>query len=528
MNESFVSFRSLQVYFRTIIGNCEIAELLMRIADKMNVRLDQCVNREGCSAAVLALRYGHIECANQITHRNWDEFFVVPRPLSVYESPPINDRNHNRITTFTPTKQMSKTSQTNKMNKRPSSLSFGLLKILFNDSDAPYSTHLAKLCNQGKQNHHRQARQKNPELSCTLKKREQNKSNVTNGTQHSSVETVITDTNPRKKRQERKSSADAKEKVSPDKTGLPPRRPSSVHQHRNSRDTQFSIERVKHPMNVPIIHIQDFDASASRSQSITIIPVPKPSRVNVNTERPKTPPLTRHKTSNDISDVQYPVYTRKIPLTSIHKKMKKKSTTNNRPKSAAFTFKPQYSNMTFESSTYSKTLYTGRPLSAVLQNHHCRSPVQHIVDPSCSIREVTGVAAASRYNNPVELFGIKPEELFGSPDNTAKSITHHDTQLKRSNTQQQYMYQQEIDKFADLYAIQHTFSYRPSVKPPVKPRGNTSDLKSNDKNRKTSTSKNSMNSSRASTTLKPSTLAILNINRRFSEYRRPTVKTVHT
>ncbi|CAF5005624.1 unnamed protein product, partial [Rotaria socialis] len=57
-------------------GNCEIADLLMKTAEKMDIHLDQCVNRDGCSAAVLALKYGHIECANQITHRDWDEFFV--------------------------------------------------------------------------------------------------------------------------------------------------------------------------------------------------------------------------------------------------------------------------------------------------------------------------------------------------------------------------------------------------------------------------------------------------------------------
>ncbi|CAF5173476.1 unnamed protein product, partial [Rotaria magnacalcarata] len=64
------------LHYAAITGNCGIAELIIRSAEKFGIRLDQYVNREGCSAAALALKYGHIECANQITHRDWDEFFV--------------------------------------------------------------------------------------------------------------------------------------------------------------------------------------------------------------------------------------------------------------------------------------------------------------------------------------------------------------------------------------------------------------------------------------------------------------------
>ncbi|CAF1082291.1 unnamed protein product [Adineta ricciae] len=503
------------LHYAAVTGNCEIAELLVRIADKMNVRLDQYVNREGCSAAVLALRYGHIECANQITHRNWDEFFVIPRPLSVYENSQINEDNNNNNSDQSHNPVIAgKQKNKSRTNLRPSAPSFGLLKIVFNETDTTY-TQLANLCHRDKQNQQRRARKQHSD---------QDKSIMSNGTQRSSVETITTEFSPRKKRDQRRLSANANEKTNDHTSGLPPRRPSSVHKRRTSKTTQLSHEKLLTRMKAPIIHIQDFDASAS-SESITILPDYDSSQVQTNIERPQTALLARYKTSNDVSDESSRLFTRKTQPTSVHKKAKKKSTMISRPKSASSATKPQHSNLTFESSIYSKTLYSGRPLSAALQNHHCRSPVQQIVDPSCSIREVRGVAAASRYNNPIELFGIKPEDLFGTPDSSSKCNTHRDTLLKDPTIQQKYVYQQDVDKLVNLHAIQHTPSYRPSVIHPVK---QTVTKPSTKPNRRISTSKCSTNSSRASTTIKQSTLAALNITRRFTELRRPTLQIVHT
>jgi hypothetical protein len=137
----------------------------MKSAEKISLRLDTYLNREGkithllfidsiciisgCSAAVLALRYGHIECANQITHRDCDEFFVIPRPLSIYETPPSTDVNHTTTTWISKKKKktISHNSPTVKNDVRPSAFSFGLLKIIFNDNDSSYSTRLAGICN---------------------------------------------------------------------------------------------------------------------------------------------------------------------------------------------------------------------------------------------------------------------------------------------------------------------------------------------------------------------------------------------
>ena len=78
---------------------------------------------------MLALKYGHIQCANLISHRDRDEPFVAPRPSSVYGISPVKSAKKDRNTLHP-----------------PASVSFGLLKIAFNESDGNYSSRLAGLC----------------------------------------------------------------------------------------------------------------------------------------------------------------------------------------------------------------------------------------------------------------------------------------------------------------------------------------------------------------------------------------------
>ncbi|CAF1306538.1 unnamed protein product [Adineta steineri] len=503
------------LHYAAITGNCEAAELLIRIADKMGAHLDQCVNREGCSAAVLALRYGHIECANQIIHRDWDEFFVVPRPLSVYETPPMTDINHNLTTASKPKSKISQNSSTNKKDSRPSTLSFGLFKILFNESDKKYFTHLAKLCDEGQQ-YNRNIRHKNPDISSIINNVNQVKSTVNNHSQKPSAETFLTELQTVKTREEHKISLDKKENTN----GLPPRIPVSIQHHVSIKDPRHSsYDRNKSRAHTPVKHQHNSDFVINRCETTTP-PSFDSSRRKTNLQRSKTLFPTRNKISNNIDDTN----SRKSP--SPHKKSRKKSTLNNRPKSASFTSRPQHSNLTFESSTYSKTFFAGRPLSALLQNHHCRSPVQHIIDPSCSIREAKG--AASRYNNPEELFGIKPEDLFGTSDNRSKSVTHPDTRLKRNDhPQQEYMYQKDVDKLVDLMTIQQSPSYRQAVTP--QPKLQTNDLKSGKEHRRiSSSSKLSINSSGTPTNTKRTTLSTLSVCRQLSDKRVTALRSVHT
>ena len=76
---------------------------------------------------MLALKYGHSQCARQISHRDRDEHSVIPpRPLSIYDIGPVKSAKN----TLHP----------------PASTSFGSLKIAFNESDYNYSSRLAGLC----------------------------------------------------------------------------------------------------------------------------------------------------------------------------------------------------------------------------------------------------------------------------------------------------------------------------------------------------------------------------------------------
>lgn len=108
----------------------------------------------GSSAAALALKYGYIDCANQITHRDTDEFFVVPRPLSIYEILPSNADIQKSLSK----KSSSKSHQFHSL-RRPTSLSFNLLKIVFNENDGSFSSQLAGLCRQDQQQRRKDAQQ---------------------------------------------------------------------------------------------------------------------------------------------------------------------------------------------------------------------------------------------------------------------------------------------------------------------------------------------------------------------------------
>jgi len=321
-----------------------------------------------------------------------------------------------------------------------------------------------------------------------------------------------------KTRDDPKIYSDSKEKVN-NINRLPPRISSSMQQHVLTKDALLYNDRTKSKTNSSIIRRQTFDSPINHYEPTASF-VFEPSRIKTKLQRPQTAFGTRLKISDTIVDIPSHLNSRKLRPSSSYKKTRKKSIPTNRPQSASFISNQQHSNLTFESSTYSKTLFAGRPLSAVLQNHHRRSPVQQIVDPSCSIREAKG--AASRYNNPEELFGIKPQELFGTSENQSKKIHY----LK---TTDKYMYQQDVDKLVNLYAMQHTSSYRPTVIPQLKlPANTTVSSKQSERHRKMSSSKGSVSSTRTSTNTRLSTLASLNISRRFPDNQRSTLKVVHT
>jgi hypothetical protein len=150
------------------------------------------------------LKYGHIECANQISHRDTDEFFVVPRPLSIYEILPSNDDNLTVTSGTTSSKKRTNIAASHLLMKRSDAqpiagLSFGLLKIIFNDSDAGYSTRLADLCHEDKQTQtHRRHKTRTgdaPQASAvTINKLDRGKSTMLNSARYSSTEALVNET----------------------------------------------------------------------------------------------------------------------------------------------------------------------------------------------------------------------------------------------------------------------------------------------------------------------------------------------
>ncbi|CAF2523307.1 unnamed protein product [Rotaria sp. Silwood2] len=526
------------LHYVAITGNCEIAELLIKSADKMDIRLDQYVNRDGCSAAVLALKYGHIECANQITHRDWDEFFVIPRPLSIYETRSKTDENHGLSTTATSkqkTRTTSHNSSSNKNDVRPSTISFGLLKIIFNENDSSYSTRLAGFCNESKQtHHHRRIRHKKHEKSQKNHDIDKIESIMPNSTHYCSTEALVNELQSSPTGAERKITFDDSEDNNTARAS--PRIQLLIQQHLTNKPNSSTEDIL---LSNDEIKSKTIDRQASNSTINYVEPaisiLQESSRIKNKLQRPKTAIVTRNQSSVNAVGAPSRLSTPKVLPTSTQKKSKKKPSIIHRPSSASCIPRQQqqHSNLASEISSYSQTLFAGRPLSAALQHNHRHRSIQRTVDSSCSIREAKG--AKSRYNKPEELFGLKPEELFGLQDHQPKILNHRatndNTRLKRSNQQQQqqqqYIWQQEVNKLVDLFNIHHSSNYRPSAVPPppaVVEEDTITDLMPVGRFRRTSISKNTLSFSRSSLNPKQSTLAALNIPRRNSISRRSSIR----
>lgn len=447
----------------------------------------------GCSAAVLALKYGHIECANQITHRDWDEFFVVPRPLSIFETPPTTDVSHTLSTTVNSMKSKKKPKNntsaisTEKNDVRPLALSFGLLKIIFNEADSTYSTRLAGLCREKKQSQRR--RRIRP------KKHSENVTNPPQLSHYCSTEALVNEMQT--------SVLDQRSHVNFEET-----------------DDQNQFARTSPRMQLLMQQHGPIDPKSNSSLNYiepAVSVLYESPRMKSKIQRPKTVVITRNQNSVNAVGIPSRLSSPKLPP--------KRSLLVNRPNSASVTPKPHYSHITSEATTYSQTLYNGRPLSAVLHSQHPRHPpAQRTIDSSCTIREAKGVA--SRYNNPEELFGLKPEELFGRTDDHQPKMINSRTLNHRSN----YVWQNDVDKLIDLYNVHHSSNYKKSAVPPPPPINppvdQLTDLPQPGKARSTPLNKHGSNSSRirSPTSSKQSTFSTITIPRRNSISQRPTIK----
>ena len=500
----------------------------------------------GCSAAVLALRYGHIECANQITHRDCDEFFVIPRPLSIYETPP----------TITQPKTKSR-----KKNKSPtpakadlplSALSFGLLKIIFNESDSSYSTRLAAVCKKEKSGSHR--RRKRAEISHGLSSPKTTldsaKSTVIDEIHYCSTEALVNELQ-RATLEEARPASPENHSAIPNSGRTSPRLQLLMQQY--SIDKSPLITDESYLINSMKTMSKAADDSPDVKSKLSLATVPKQtsnstlnyfeenlaqlqdaSRIKLKPSRPRTA-VARPPTSTNAVGVPSRLSSAKSPSShsppaTSQPTRKKKALLVQRAHSASTTSKQQPSNIPSEISNYSQTLYAGRPLSAAVQ--HYPLPVAQASDSSCAIREARG--PTRRFNKPEEVFGLKPEQLFGSQEQHAPKLMDQrqlqgETRLKRSQ-RQAFVWQDDVDKLVDLYNIHHSSNYRTPAVPPLsstlaEPVDTVPDLIQITRNRKTGTSRNSQTSGR---TPKLSTLASLNIPRRNSISQRQAIKVAHT
>jgi len=483
-----------------------------------------CLDYLGCSAAVLALKYCHIECANQITHRDWDEFYVVPRPLSIYETPPETDVNHTpSATTATATSLTKKKTKLTPPKKdiRPSTLSFGLLRIIFNESDSSYSTRLAGICNERKQNHiRRRLKHKKENEPNSINKFDQTESHIPHTTHYCSTEALVNELQSSTIDEEHKLDFGDNDDLD-NNIRESPRMKLLMQQHLLNENNQFLNDEMKSKLNR-----QTSNSTINNIEPTSSHLYESPRNKN-QLRRVKTAVVTRNQTSVNAVGIPSRLSTPKVQPTLNHKNFQKTSSLIYRPKSASFSAKQQHSNLVSEPTTYSQTLYEGRPLSAALQSHQRHPPTVRTIDSSCTIREAKGVT--SRYNKPEELFGLKPEELFGLTEHQPKMFSprkiNNNIRSKYHNLQnQEYIWQQDVDKLVDLYNIHHSSNYRKTAIPPpqIVTRSNTiSDSTQIGRSRGMSGSKYPTS---MSTNPKLSTLASLNIPRRNSISRRSSTK----
>ncbi|CAF0982734.1 unnamed protein product [Didymodactylos carnosus] len=637
------------LHYAAITGNCQIAEMLVDAAERKGIKLDQYINKEGCSAAVLALKYGHIDCANTITHRDSDEFFVVPRPLSIFELPVQNDKKDS--------KTINSSKQRRKSNIHPTTLSFGLLKIIFNDFDTNYSTRLHDMVEENRlADNNRQKKKliknqlRHDSNTITLDSKgytteflRLKTSSCKSINEHASTEALVN--------QERKTNSCEDDQQPQQSNGerLSPRLQLMLQQHPhlgrksniNEDETISSaISMILQDKNEPLNNSKTNNRPKTAKIDVLVTKVelqkqPSAKKVETSSDNylseliPAGTAISSFQTINsgkmlgnkhnnsqasvntfkpfsttettDFAELQpssnsfvttsmksmfseqrsqkpssivqiknldqpsrlnsakpLPIsiqekHTMRIP-SSLKRRSpsnydKSKSPTSNniilqmaqqdrthkyteRVRSAPLVAHKQipFHNNLSSDKTYSQMLYAGRPISAVLHTSATRTPTP--LD-NCTIREAK---PNTLYNNPEELFGLNPKDLFGThiqpvivSKTTPKDSDSERNRMKRNFHKQQHLWKQDIDKIIDLYNIHHSSTYRPTVLFVPKP---TAD--NEPKSGLLSTRRNSIMGSTTKKLLqrnpprsKISTLAQLNLTRRSSVVNRPpTIKVV--
>ena len=360
---------------------------------------------------------------------------------------------------------------------RPPTLSFGLLKIIFNESDTGYSTRLAGLCKQDKQKRLRpQSKTKKHEAIqtsiTTINKSERTKSTVNNGIHtSSSTEALVNETqisnltkdcqtnldNHHHHHQQQQQQHKHKDRTSPRiqlliQQKFPTKFNSTFIQHTTSK-AQLSIDDMN-KMKLNFIKIDNDDAK-SKSSIPTIYRQVSTSTLNQSDYQP----FTRQRAKTAV--VRKEVYINPPPSRLSNHTIKATPSRSSAKKKSVI-IKQSNSPSHSASSTHSQSTRISRAKSAVVHRSN---------DSECSIREAKGTAA--RFNKPEDLFGVRPEQLFAPEqqqyqpkifDSRSTNKTDESTRLKRQNLQtKHHLWQQDVDKIIELYNIHHSTSYRKSA-----------------------------------------------------------------
>ena len=328
---------------------------------------------------------------------------------------------------------------------RPPTLSFGLLKIIFNESDTGYSTRLAGLCKQDKQKRLRpQSKTKKHEAIqtsiTTINKSERTKSTVNNGIHtSSSTEALVNETqisnltkdcqtnldNHHYQQQQQKQHKH-KDRTSPRiqlliQQKFPTKFNSTFIQHTTSK-AQLSIDDMN-KMKLNFIKIDNDDAK-SKSSIPTIYRQVSTSTLNQSDYQP----FTRQRAKTAV--VRKEVYINPPPSRLSNHTIKATPSRSSAKKKSVI-IKQSNSPSHSASSTHSQSTRISRAKSAVVHRSN---------DSECSIREAKGTAA--RFNKPEDLFGVRPEQLFAPEqqqyqpkifDSRSTNKTDESTRLKRQN-----------------------------------------------------------------------------------------------
>lgn len=288
---------------------------------------------------------------------------------------------------------------------------------------------------------------------------------------------------------------------------------------------QNDSEEMKLKMSTPTIYQQTSNLTLNQSDNNTS------TTITPKSQRPKTA-IVRNRVY--VNPPPSRLSSAKIKLLNppSASTIKKKPLLMNRIESGSNHHRQQRNSSPTESES---SVYVVRPISAVVH----RSIPRTTNDSACSIREAKG--AASRFNKPEELFGLRPEELFASEQHQPKILdprtankSTDNSRLKRNQLQkqQQHIWQQDMDKIIELYNIHHSANYRksaapPSLTPPVIQTETLTDVSPHARVRQMSVTKNSTTNTKSTNNSKQSTFAVLNIPRQNSTAR-PPIKLTNT